>query len=65
MWVGVVLIVVGFIFLLQSLGFVTGDVWNFVWPAIIVMLGVFIIINKRKEDDKCCKEDEAKKSEKK
>lgn len=49
MWFGVVLIVVGVVFLLQNLGYVTGDVWNVVWPAFIVLLGISVLLKKERK----------------
>jgi uncharacterized membrane protein len=44
-----VLIVVGVVFLLQNLGYVTGEVWNIVWPAFIILLGISILLKKDKK----------------
>lgn len=43
MWFGVAIIIVGVILLLQNLGFVSGGVWEVVWPALIILLGVSIL----------------------
>ena len=40
MVIGLVLIVVGIIALLVSLGVITGSIWTFVWPAILIILGL-------------------------
>lgn len=67
MWFGIVLIVVGVVFLLQNLGYVTGEVWNVVWPAFIILIGISMILKKDKritmsssrasEEEKTKKED--------
>lgn len=49
MWFGIVLIVVGVVFLLQNLGYVTGEVWNVVWPAFIILLGITMVLKKDKK----------------
>lgn len=43
MWFGVAIIIVGVILLLQNLGFVSGGVWEVVWPALIILLGISIL----------------------
>lgn len=48
MWFGVVLIVVGVVFLLQNLGYVTGEVWNVIWPAFIILIGISMLLKKDK-----------------
>lgn len=65
MWFGVVLIVVGVVFLLQNLGYVTGEVWNVVWPAFIVLLGISMILRKDKKTIVIPKEDKEEEKEKK
>lgn len=43
MFFGLVLIIIGAVFLLQNLGILTGDSWNVVWPAIIILLGIIVL----------------------
>ena len=61
MFAGIVLIIVGIIFLLRNLGILTGDVWGTFWPLIVIALGLSLLtkrgrtqwkhIDKDKESD--------------
>ena len=65
MWFGIVLIVVGVVFLLQNLGFVTGAVWNIIWPVFIILIGISMVIkNGDRFNNNCCKEDKTKTDDK-
>lgn len=65
MWFGIVLIVVGVVFLLQNLGYVTGEVWNVIWPAFIVLLGISMLLKKdRKAAMNMNETDESEKTKK-
>jgi len=44
MFAGLVIILVGIIFLLQNLGILNNNAWDIVWPAIIVLLGISILV---------------------
>jgi hypothetical protein len=37
------LIVIGFVFLLHSLGIVTGSSWDIIWPCLIILFGLSIV----------------------
>lgn len=41
--VGVLLVAVGAIFLLGNLGFFRGLDWKYVWPLVIIALGVYLV----------------------
>ncbi|MFH1651642.1 MAG: DUF5668 domain-containing protein [Chloroflexota bacterium] len=67
MFLGVILVVVGLIALLVKLGVLTGSVWNYTWPAILIIIGVFLIVRHRPGSRwgwrNCCPpKDEEKKS---
>lgn len=51
MIIGIIIIVIGLVFLLQSLGVLTGDVWKIIWPCLIIVVGLAII---NKERGCCC-----------
>jgi hypothetical protein len=38
------LILFGFLFLLRNLGYIHGDMWNFVWPLIFILIGVSLVL---------------------
>lgn len=44
MWVGLILTVVGIVWLLQNLGLITGNAWQIIWPAVIIVLGLYILL---------------------
>lgn len=39
-----VLIVIGVVFLLINLGILPGDAWNYLFPALLILLGIFLLI---------------------
>lgn len=43
MFFGLVLVIVGGILLLESMGVITGDAWKYIWPALIILLGLSIL----------------------
>jgi hypothetical protein len=51
MIIGIIIIIIGLVFLLQSLGLITGSVWQIIWPILIIIAGLGIIC---KEKGKCC-----------
>lgn len=50
MWFGLGLVFVGILLLLNNLGIITGDSWDYIWPAIIVLIGLNIIFRR----SPCC-----------
>ncbi len=46
MFFGLVLVIVGVMLLLEKLGIVTGSVWNYVWPCLIIALGLSIVFGR-------------------
>jgi hypothetical protein len=47
MWVGLFLICAGIMILLSNLDIIRGDVWNYIWPLILVFVGVSMILKRR------------------
>jgi uncharacterized integral membrane protein len=48
MFVGALVLVVGLVFLMQNLGYISGNVWQVIWPLIVIVVGFSMIIrNKR------------------
>jgi len=43
MFIGFAIILIGLIFLLQNLGLISADVWQIIWPALIILFGLSII----------------------
>jgi uncharacterized membrane protein HdeD (DUF308 family) len=44
--VGLILIVVGILALLIKLGILSGSLWSYTWPAILIILGVSFILGR-------------------
>lgn len=47
MFLGLVLIIIGATFLLKNLGYISQDAWDIIWPAILIILGLWILIRGR------------------
>jgi hypothetical protein len=43
---GLILIAVGVIALLEKLNVINGNVWNYTWPVILVIIGLSIIFGR-------------------
>ena len=43
---GITLIVVGVIFMLDNFGFLSDGAWDYVWPTIIIIIGVYLVLKK-------------------
>jgi hypothetical protein len=52
MFLGLVIIAVGFIFLLQNLGILVGDIWSILWPILVIIVGLKIAVKRKKTEDK-------------
>ena len=50
------LIIIGFLLILEKLGIITGDVWGWIWPILILVLGVSLLMKK----NVCCQPEEKK-----
>jgi hypothetical protein len=44
MWFGLVVLALGILLLLQNLGILHADVWQVLWPVILILLGLSIVI---------------------
>ena len=43
MIIGLGLILIGMLFLLDNLGIMRGDFWNYIWPLVFILIGISII----------------------
>jgi len=43
MFVGALILLVGLVFLLQNLGYISGSVWDVIWPSIVIIAGLSMI----------------------
>lgn len=41
--VALALVLFGILFLLRNLGIIRGDLWDFVWPLVFIIIGISII----------------------
>ena len=48
MFIGIVLVAVGIIALLVSLGVLSGSIWSYVWPVILIILGLSFLFGWRR-----------------
>jgi len=51
MIIGIIIVVIGLAFLLQSLGILSVNAWQFIWPSLLIIVGMGIIC---KEKGCCC-----------
>ncbi len=61
---GTILLVIGVVFLLQNLGVVSGEIWDIVWPILIIALGLSFFF-KKSHHGGCCNWFKSSKEEKK
>jgi hypothetical protein len=50
MFFGIAILIIGFAFLLQNLGLISGNFWDILWPLLIMLLGFSIIFGWWKRD---------------
>jgi len=49
MFLGLILLVIGVVYLLKNLGYISGAAWSIIWPAILIIFGLWILLRKREE----------------
>lgn len=47
MVIAFIVLAIGIIFLLKNLGLIAGDVWDIVWPCLIIALALSLLLKKR------------------
>ena len=50
---GLVLVIIGVLLLLQNIGLIEGNFWNYLWPIIIILLGISILSKKNRKGIDC------------
>lgn len=50
MFIGLFLVVVGMVFLLKNLGFISGDVWGIIWPSALIIFGLYLTLRCRRKE---------------
>ena len=48
MFIGIILFILGLSFLLKNLGILMDVTWSIIWPAVIMLIGLFMILKRRK-----------------
>jgi len=48
MYLGLLLVVLGVLFLLRNLGIIAGNFWDILWPAVVVFVGISVIFARKK-----------------
>lgn len=51
---GLIVLIIGILLLLQTLGLITYDVWSIFWPMIVILIGLKIMAKKGKHHWGCC-----------
>jgi len=47
MILGLILIIIGAVFLLQNLGYISEGAWSIIWPAILIVIGLGILLKRK------------------
>lgn len=43
---GIALTVIGLVFLLQNMGYISADSWGIIWPVILIAVGLSMLFKK-------------------
>lgn len=46
---GIILVVVGAVFLLSNLGIISSSAWGIIWPLILIAIGLGVMVKKSKQ----------------
>lgn len=46
MFLGLILLVTGVVFLLKNLGYISEPVWGIIWPVVLIVIGLRILLEK-------------------
>ncbi|OGZ26747.1 MAG: hypothetical protein A2365_02550 [Candidatus Nealsonbacteria bacterium RIFOXYB1_FULL_40_15] len=44
MYIGLIIVFIGILFLMKNLGLISGDLWPVIWPVLVILLGISILI---------------------
>lgn len=44
MFIGILLVIVGLVFLLKNVGLIAESVWGILWPSVVIALGLYSIL---------------------
>lgn len=48
MIIGAILVVIGAVALAHKLGLISGSIWSFVWPLILIVLGLSLLFRRHR-----------------
>ncbi len=51
---GIVMIMIGTIFILQNLEIISFEIWHLFWPSLLILFGIAIIFRNRGFPGHCC-----------
>ena len=51
---GLVLVVLGVLFLLEEMGIITGSFWGYFWPVILIVVGFSLMDKDKKKGGSSC-----------
>ncbi len=46
MFLGLILIVIGLVFLLKNLGYISEPAWSIIWPVILIVIGLGTLLKR-------------------
>ena len=52
MFFGFIILIIGLVFLLKNVGFISGDVWPIIWPSLVIALGLSILFKRKRNEKK-------------
>jgi uncharacterized membrane protein len=52
MFIGLIIIVIGLVLLMQNMGLVGPDIWNVIWPSLIILFGISLIMKRKRSEDR-------------
>lgn len=44
---GIILLIIGVVFLLKNLGLISGGVWNIIWPCLLIAIGLRFLFKRK------------------
>lgn len=47
MFFGLIVLALGIIFLMQNLGYISGSVWEIIWPSALIIMGLVILFRNK------------------
>jgi hypothetical protein len=51
MFVGFLILLIGILMLLDRLGVIQGDFWEYFWPGALIALGISMVLKNRKSNN--------------